>query len=152
WFLFATLNAFAPVAEARGEISRSVAWRAHAAALKGSLEREAWDGGWYRRGWFDDGAALGSAASDECRIDSIAQSWGVLSGAAESNRAAQAMKAAGRELVVPESRIALLFKPPFDKTHLEPGYIKGYPAGIRENGGQYTHAAVWSLSALAELC
>jgi cyclic beta-1,2-glucan synthetase len=151
WFLFATLNAFAPVAEARGEISRSVAWRAHAAGLKGSLEREAWDGGWYRRGWFDDGAALGSAASDECQIDSIAQSWSVLSGAAESSRAAQAMKAVGRELVVPGSRIALLFKPPFDKTHLEPGYIKGYPAGIRENGGQYTHAAVWSVMALAKL-
>ena len=151
WFLFATLNAFAPVAEARGEISRGAAWRAHAAGLKESLEREAWDGGWYRRGWFDDGAALGSSASDECQIDSIAQSWGVLSGAAESSRAAQAMKAVGRELVLPESRVALLFKPPFDKTHLEPGYIKGYPAGIRENGGQYTHAAVWSVMALAKL-
>ena len=151
WFLFATLNAFAPVAEARGEISRGAAWREHAAALKESLEREAWDGGWYRRGWFDDGAALGSLASDECQIDSIAQSWGVLSGAAESSRAAQAMRAVGRELVLPESRVALLFKPPFDKTHLEPGYIKGYPAGIRENGGQYTHAAVWSVMALAKL-
>jgi cyclic beta-1,2-glucan synthetase len=151
WFLFSTLNAFAPVAEARGETGRSVAWRAHAAALKGSLEREAWDGDWYLRGWFDDGAALGSAASDECRIDSIAQSWGVLSGAAESGRAGRAMKAAGRELVLPQSRVALLFKPPFDKTHMEPGYIKGYPAGIRENGGQYTHAAVWSVMALAKL-
>jgi cyclic beta-1,2-glucan synthetase len=151
WFLFATLNAFAPVAEARGETGRSVAWRAHAAALKGSLEREAWDGDWYLRGWFDDGAALGSAANDECRIDSIAQSWGVLSGAAEPGRAGQAMEAAGRELVLPQSRVALLFKPPFDKTHLEPGYIKGYPAGIRENGGQYTHAAVWSVMALAKL-
>jgi cyclic beta-1,2-glucan synthetase len=151
WFLFAALNAFAPFAEARGEVGRSVAWRAHAGALKVSLEREAWDGGWYRRGWFDNGEALGSAASEECQIDSIAQSWGVLSGAAESGRAAQAMEAVGRELVLPQSRVALLFKPPFEKTHLEPGYIKGYPAGIRENGGQYTHAAVWSVMALAKL-
>ena len=151
WFLFATLNAFIPVAEARGDVSRSAAWRAHAAGLKESLEREAWDGGWYRRGWFDDGTPLGSAASDECQIDSIAQSWGVLSGGADSSRAVLAMKAAARELVLPQSRVALLFKPPFDKTLLEPGYIKGYPAGIRENGGQYTHAAVWLVMALAKL-
>jgi cyclic beta-1,2-glucan synthetase len=151
WFLFAALNAFAPVAEARGELGRSVAWRAHATALKGSLDREAWDGGWYRRGWFDDGTALGSAASVECRIDSIAQSWAVLSGAAEPGRAIQAMEAVKRELVLPQSRVALLFKPPFDTTPLEPGYIKGYPAGIRENGGQYTHAAIWSVMALAKL-
>jgi cyclic beta-1,2-glucan synthetase len=151
WFLYMALNAFAPLAEVRGEIGRGATWRAHAAALKGALDREAWDGGWYRRGWFDDGAVLGSAASDECQIDSIAQSWSVLSGAGEPSRAAQAMEAVGRELVLPESRLALLFKPPFDRTHLEPGYIKGYPAGIRENGGQYTHAAVWAVMALAKL-
>ena len=116
-----------------------------------SLDREAWDGDWYRRGWFDDGTALGSSSSDECQIDSIAQSWAVLSGAAAPDRAIQAMAAVKRELVLPQARVALLFKPPFDKTHREPGYIKGYPAGIRENGGQYTHAAVWSVMALAKL-
>jgi cyclic beta-1,2-glucan synthetase len=151
WFLFAALSAFAPIAEARGETTRSAAWRAHAAALKASLDREAWDGEWYRRGWFDDGTPLGSSANDECRIDSIAQSWSVLSGAADPARAAQAMDAMKRELVLPQQRVALLFKPPFDATSLEPGYIKGYPPGIRENGGQYTHAAVWSVMALAKL-
>jgi cyclic beta-1,2-glucan synthetase len=151
WFLFTALNAFAPIAEGRGETSRSVTWRAHAAALKDSLDREAWDGDWYRRGWFDDGTALGSASGDECQIDSIAQSWAVLSSAAAPDRAIQAMAAVKRELVLPQARVALLFKPPFDKTPREPGYIKGYPAGIRENGGQYTHAAVWSVMALAKL-
>jgi cyclic beta-1,2-glucan synthetase len=151
WLMYATLNVFAPLADARGEICRSAAWRAHAIALQTSLEREAWDGQWYRRGWFDDGTPLGSAANDECRIDSIAQSWAVISGAANPERAVFAMAAVERELIRPQDGVALLFTPPFDKTPVDPGYIKGYPPGVRENGGQYTHAALWSVLALAKL-
>jgi len=151
WLLFAALTGFAPLAEARGEAVRAAAWRAHAAALRESLDREAWDGAWYLRGFFDDGTKLGSAAAEECRIDSIAQSWAVLSGAADPERAACAMKSVERELIRPADELALLFAPPFDRTPLDPGYIKGYPPGIRENGGQYTHAALWSVMALAAL-
>jgi cyclic beta-1,2-glucan synthetase len=151
WFLHAALTAFAPLAEARGETDRAAAWIAHAAALRAALEHEAWDGEWYLRGWFDDGEPLGSAASLECRIDSIAQSWAVLSGASDPDRAARAMAAVERELIRYGGRLALLFAPPFNKTPLDPGYIKGYPPGIRENGGQYTHAALWSVMAFAAL-
>ena len=151
WFVYATIQAFAPFAEARGETARAARWRDHAALLQTSLECEAWDGDWYRRGYFDDGTPLGSGSSEECRIDSIAQSWAVLSGAADPGRARQAMAAMARELVRTDDRLALLFAPPFDKTELDPGYIKGYPAGIRENGGQYTHAALWSVMAFAAL-
>ena len=115
------------------------------------LEREAWDGEWYRRGTFDDGTPLGSAASEECRIDSIAQSWAVLSGAADPERAAQAMASVDRHLIRREDGLALLFTPPFDKSPLDPGYIKGYPPGLRENGGQYSHAAMWAILAFAKL-
>ncbi len=154
WFLHAALQAFAPLAEARGDLARASAWRAHAAGLQASLEREAWDGGWYLRAFFDDGTLLGSAADAECRLDSIAQSWAVLSGAAAPGRARQAMDAVRRELIRPgegTNGLALLFAPPFDRTPLDPGYIKGYPPGVRENGGQYTHAALWSVMALAAL-
>ena len=125
--------------------------QAHATALKESLEAHGWDGEWYRRGYFDDGTPLGSAASDECRIDSIAQSWGVISGAAEPSRAAMAMAAVYEHLVRANDGLLLLFTPPFDKTPLDPGYIKGYPPGLRENGGQYTHGALWSVIAYAML-
>jgi cyclic beta-1,2-glucan synthetase len=151
WILYAALLQFAPLAAARNEVARAAKWRDHAAALKISLEREAWDGDWYRRGFFDDGSPLGSAASDVCRIDSIAQSWAVLSGAAAADRSARAMAAVERELIRPADGVAVLFTPPFDKTPLDPGYIKGYPPGIRENGGQYTHAALWSVMAFAML-
>jgi cyclic beta-1,2-glucan synthetase len=151
WFLHAALAAFVPLAEARRETARAATWRTHASALHASIEREAWDGDWYRRGFFDDGTPLGSASSDQCRIDSIAQSWSVLSGAPPSERAHRAMSAVERELIRPGDGLALLFAPPFDKTLLDPGYIKGYPAGIRENGGQYTHAALWSVMAFAAL-
>lgn len=151
WLLYATLTAFAPIADARDEPARATAWRAHAQSLQASLEREAWDGEWYRRGYFDDGTPLGSAASEECRIDSIAQSWAVISGAGDPTRGAQAMAAVERELIRSKDRLALLFAPPFDKTALDPGYIKGYPPGIRENGGQYTHAALWAVMAYATL-
>jgi cyclic beta-1,2-glucan synthetase len=151
WFLHAALTAFVPVAAARADEARAAAWTAHAAALATALDAEAWDGDWYRRGWFDDGSPLGSSVSAECRIDSIAQSWAVIAGAGDPGRARRAMAAAGRELVSPETELALLFAPPFDQTDLDPGYIKGYPPGIRENGGQYTHAALWSVIALARL-
>ena len=151
WFLHATLSAFAPLADGRGEHARGASWRQHAAALAPSLERDGWDGGWYRRAYFDDGTPIGGSASTECRIDSIAQSWGVISGAADRVRAAAAMAAVDEQLVRRDDRLVLLFAPPFDRTPLEPGYIKGYPPGIRENGGQYTHGAVWSVIARAML-
>ncbi len=151
WFLHATLSAFAPLAETRQERARAAAWRSHAAALQTSLERDGWDGDWYRRGFFDDGTPFGSSANDECRIDSIAQSWAVISGAADPARAARAMAAVEQQLIRREAGLALLFTPPFDHTPLDPGYIKGYPPGIRENGGQYTHAAAWSVIAFAAL-
>jgi cyclic beta-1,2-glucan synthetase len=149
WFLHATISAFAPVAAHRGDTARSDTWQHHGAALKVSLDRQAWDGDWYRRGYFDDGTPLGSVTSSECRIDSIAQSWAVISGAATPGRAARAMAALDKYLVRREDGMILLFTPPFDQTTHDPGYIKGYPPGLRENGGQYTHAAVWSVIALA---
>ena len=151
WFLHATLLAFVPLATARKEQARVATWRTHAVALQTSLERDGWDGNWYRRGFFDDGTPFGSAANDECRIDSIAQSWSVISGAADPARAARAMEAVEDQLIRREAGLALLFTPPFDHTPLDPGYIKGYPPGIRENGGQYTHAAAWSVIAFATL-
>ena len=151
WFLYATLSQFAPLAIARGEHARAAAWAEHAVRLRESLQRNGWDGGWFLRGYYDDGTPLGSASSDECRIDSIAQSWGVISGAADPSRAARAMAAVNENLVRRDEGLVLLFAPPFDRTPLEPGYIKGYPPGIRENGGQYTHAAIWSMIAFAML-
>jgi cyclic beta-1,2-glucan synthetase len=151
WLLTTALNKFAPIAEARGATARAATWRAHARALQTALEKEAWDGAWYRRAWFDDGTPLGSIMDEECRIDSISQSWATISGVADPVRAARAMAAVERELVRPQDQVALLFAPPFDKTPLDPGYIKGYPPGIRENGGQYTHAALWSVMAFAAL-
>ncbi|HEY1852365.1 MAG TPA: glucoamylase family protein [Candidatus Binataceae bacterium] len=149
WFLYAALAAFARLADDRGDTAHAASWRQHAAGLQESLEREGWDGDWYRRGYFDDGTALGAASSEECRIDSIAQSWGVISGAANPDRAALAMAAVNQYLYRSNEQMVLLFTPPFDHTPLDPGYIKGYPPGIRENGGQYTHAAVWSVIAFA---
>jgi cyclic beta-1,2-glucan synthetase len=150
WFLQATLMSFAPVAAARGELGRATSWLAHAAALQKSLE-QAWDGDWYRRGYFDDGTPLGSASSVECRIDSIAQSWSVISGAGDPVRTVCAMANVESQLVRPDAGLVLLFTPPFDHTPHDPGYIKGYPPGIRENGGQYTHAATWAVIAEAML-
>ena len=153
WFLHAALLAFAPLAQARpgkGNSARAASWRAHAAALQPALEA-AWDGDWYLRAYYDDGTPLGSHLDAECRIDSIAQSWAVLSGAAPPDRAAQAMASVWRELVRADEGLALVLTPPFDHTPLDPGYIKGYPPGLRENGGQYTHAATWAVLAFAEL-
>jgi cyclic beta-1,2-glucan synthetase len=151
WFLHAVLSEWAALADARGEGKRAERWRAYVSALKASLEREAWDGHWYRRAYFDDGTPLGAAVNDACRIDSIAQSWSVISGAADPARQARAMAAVDAHLVRHTDGLVLLFTPPFDDTRLEPGYIKGYVPGVRENGGQYTHAAVWVAMAFATL-
>jgi cyclic beta-1,2-glucan synthetase len=153
WLLLRTIELFAPLAELRDPVSvaRAARWRTHSASLRESLERDAWDGQWYRRATFDDGTWLGSSESDECQIDSIAQSWAVLSGAADPARAVQAMASLEKHLIRRDDALALLFTPPFDKTSHDPGYIKGYPPGLRENGGQYSHAAMWVILALTKL-
>jgi cyclic beta-1,2-glucan synthetase len=151
WFLNATLQKFAALAEQRGAAEHAGRWRAHAASLQAAVEANAWDGAWYRRAYFDDGTPLGSAGNAECRIDSIAQSWGVLSGAGDPTRTRRAMEEIDAYLVRPGDDLVLLFTPPFDKTGKDPGYIKGYLPGVRENGGQYTHAAVWCVMAHAQL-
>ena len=149
WFLAQTLDAFVPLAEGRGDEPRAKRWRAHRDALLASLDEHGWDGGWYRRAWYDDGAPLGSAESDECRIDSLAQSWSVMSGLGDPERSRAAMDAVLERLVDDEAGLVRLFEPSFERTEHEPGYIKGYPPGVRENGGQYTHAATWVVYALA---
>ena len=151
WFLSSVLATWAPLAHSRGESARAEAWSRHAAALKEAIERSAWDGEWYRRAFFDDGTPLGSAVNDACAIDSIAQSWSVLAGMADPERARRAMAALDQRLVRRQDGVVLLFTPPFDDTALEPGYIKGYLPGVRENGGQYTHAATWAVVAFAML-
>ena len=151
WFLIDNLRKFAPLAEQRGETQRAASWRAHADSLAAACERAGWDGAWYRRAFFDDGSPLGSADNSECRIDSLAQSWAVLSGAADTERAARAMAAVDDSLVRGGDGLVLLFTPPFDSALPDPGYIKGYLPGLRENGGQYTHAAIWVLMAHAAL-
>ena len=151
WFLHTILWEFAKIADARGEHGRAEAWRLHVSALKAALEREGWDGEWYRRAYFDDGTPLGSSQNLECKIDSIAQSWGIISGTAEPGRAARAMGAVDQQLVRRPEGLVLLLTPPFENTQHDPGYIKGYVPGIRENGGQYTHAAAWTVIAFAAL-
>jgi cyclic beta-1,2-glucan synthetase len=151
WFLITCLERFATLAEARGEMGQASAWREHAGRIRQAIEEHAWDGQWYRRAYFDDGTPLGSAQNDECQIDSIAQSWGVISGVAEPERVHRAMAAVYERLVRADDRLILLFAPPFDHGKLQPGYIRGYVPGIRENGGQYTHAATWVVQAAALL-
>ncbi len=149
FFLYAVLDQFAPLAEQRGDLDFAAKCRQQAARLKTQLQTEAWDGEWYLRAWFDDGTPLGSRQNIECQIDALPQSWAVLSGAGEPNRMRQAMDAVGQRLVNTEERIIRLFDPPFNTGPLEPGYIKGYLPGVRENGGQYTHAAIWTTMAYA---
>lgn len=146
WLLIATIDAMAPHADTR-DPARAKRWRRHAQSVCEAIETQGWDGAWYRRGTFDDGTILGSAASDECQIDSIAQSWAVLSRAADPDRAKRAMASMTEHLVRPDPGLALLFTPPFDRATVDPGYIKGYPPGLRENGGQYSHAAMWTILA-----
>jgi len=151
WFLHTNLWEFAKLAEQRGEKERAARWRTHVDRLKIALESEGWDGDWYRRAFYDDGTPLGSSSNEECRIDSIAQSWGVISGAADRERRARAMAAVEEYLVKRGDGLVLLFTPPFNQTPRDPGYIKGYLPGVRENGGQYTHAALWAVIAFASL-
>lgn len=151
FFLFDTLNRFEPIARARGDAAFADACVEAAKRLHDNLQKHAWDGEWYRRAWFDDGTPLGTHEGDECRIDSISQSWSVLSGAADPARARQAMDSLDRHLVRRDAGLIQLLDPPFDKTVKDPGYIRGYVPGVRENGGQYTHAAVWAAMAFAEL-
>jgi cyclic beta-1,2-glucan synthetase len=149
WFLHQALSNFAQLAQERGEGSRAARWGSHASHLRSAVEQSGWDGEWYRRGYFDDGTPLGSAANAECRIDSIAQSWSVISGAGDPQRAARAMASLDRHLVRRDAGLVLLLTPPFDRSVPDPGYIQAYPPGIRENGGQYTHAALWAVIAFA---
>ncbi|WP_168219320.1 GH36-type glycosyl hydrolase domain-containing protein [Limnoglobus roseus] len=151
WFQIVVLTRFMPIAESRGDAEFAEKCRQHAEQLRVAVEQHGWDGRWYRRAYFDDGSPVGSAANEECRIDSLAQTWAVLSRVADRDRATQAMDEVMRQLVQPEDRLVLLFTPPFDAGPQQPGYIKGYVPGVRENGGQYTHAAAWVIQALAEL-
>lgn len=150
WFLYTVLTRFAPLCEARADGDRAALYPSEAARLAQVLEL-AWDGNWYRRGYFDDGTPLGSAQNEECRIDAVAQSWAVLSGAAPARRAERAMDAVRTLLIRRPAQVILLLTPPFDTSPSDPGYIRGYLPGIRENGGQYTHAAVWTAMAIAKL-
>jgi cyclic beta-1,2-glucan synthetase len=150
WFLVSLLRPFADVADARDESDRARTYRDHADRVTEALEA-AWDGEWYRRAYFDDGTPLGSKQNSECRIDGIAQSWAVISGAGNPERARQAMASTDRHLVREDHGIILLLTPPFDKMTPSPGYIQGYVPGVRENGGQYTHAALWTILAHARL-
>ncbi len=151
FFLYDTLQRFGRLAEARGDAIFAARCAAEADQLSRKLEEHGWDGAWYRRAFFDDGSPLGSAHNPECRIDSIAQSWSVLSGAGDAVRARAAMDALDRHLVSREDALIRLLTPPFDKSALNPGYIKGYLPGVRENGGQYTHGAIWAAMAFAAL-
>lgn len=151
WFLAAALQAFARLCRQRNDADRAARFERQAEMYRQAIEAQGWDGAWYRRAYYDDGTPLGSQLNNECRIDAIAQSWGVMTGLADPQRARQAMQAVEQQLVHEEERLILLFTPPFDQTRKDPGYIKGYLPGIRENGGQYTHAALWSIWAFAEL-
>jgi cyclic beta-1,2-glucan synthetase len=150
WFLVTVLNEFAPICERHGRGDLAQSYRHESRWLAGMLEL-AWDGDWYRRAYFDDGTPLGSVQNEECKLDSLTQSWAVLSGAAQPRRAERAMNAVRTHLVRRDAQLVLLLTPPFDRMRHDPGYIKGYVPGVRENGGQYTHAAVWTVIALARL-
>jgi cellobiose phosphorylase len=151
FFLYDVLIRFASTARLHNDQAFAERCEDEAAKLQASVQQHGWDGAWYRRAYFDDGTPLGSASNDECQIDSIAQSWSVLSGAADDTRRRQAMQSLNQRLVRRDAGLVLLLDPPFDRSTLDPGYIKGYVPGVRENGGQYTHAAIWASMAFAEL-
>ena len=151
WFLYENLQRFAELARHRNDQAFAADCGKHAARLRDSIEAHGWDGSWYRRAYFDDGTPLGSSENDECQIDSISQSWSVISGGGNPARARQAMDSVDKRLVERDAGLIRLLTPPFDKSALEPGYIKGYVPGVRENGGQYTHAAIWTTTAFALL-
>jgi cyclic beta-1,2-glucan synthetase len=151
FFLYEVLTSFSDVALSQNDVAFSVRCQQQAQTLRSHLAEHAWDGDWYKRAWFDDGTPLGSATNVDCKIDSISQSWSVLSGAGDQDRSLQAMNALDRHLVKREQGLVQLLDPPFDHSTLDPGYIKGYLPGVRENGGQYTHAAIWAAMAFAKL-
>jgi cellobiose phosphorylase len=151
FFLHEVQRRFEPLARTRGDVASAERMLESSAKLREALEAGAWDGEWYRRAYFDDGTPLGSASNAECQIDAIAQSWSVLSGAGDAARSRRAMEAVDSRLVRRENALIQLLDPPFDKSALNPGYIKGYVPGVRENGGQYTHGAIWTVMAFAAL-
>ncbi|QJE99217.1 glycosyl transferase [Luteolibacter luteus] len=150
FFLYRILGEFIPVCRSRGDVERATRYEDHRVKLLAALNDGGWDGEWYRRAYYDNGAPLGSRESDECKIDTLAQSWAIISKAAPPDRADLAMEAMERELVSEREGIIRLLTPPFVNTPNDPGYIKGYVAGVRENGGQYTHAACWAVQSIAE--
>jgi cyclic beta-1,2-glucan synthetase len=151
FFLYDVLNKFSSIAAVREDHNFATLYQEQAEELRNNVNKHAWDGSWYLRAFFDDGTPLGSTSNDECRIDSIAQSWAVISGAGEPERVKSALRAIDQRLVNREKHILQLLDPPFDKSEMDPGYIRGYVPGVRENGGQYTHAAVWMVMAFAKL-
>ncbi len=151
WFLSSTLTNFAEICDLMNDPKRASEFRAKTVELHKALEKNGWDGEWYLRAYYDDSSPLGSSMNNECKIDSIAQSWAVISGNADSEHAAQSMESVYNNLVRMDDELILLFTPAFQRTARDPGYIKGYPRGVRENGGQYTHAALWAIWAFAQL-
>jgi cyclic beta-1,2-glucan synthetase len=151
WFISDVLNRFGSLEEQLGDLENANKYKQRARKYVKAIEHSAWDGEWYQRAYYDGGETLGSSRDIECQIDAIAQSWSVLSGGGNPKRSRQAMQAVYERLIRPQDRLSLLFTPPFDKTTLDPGYIKGYIPGIRENGGQYTHAATWTAWAFAKM-
>jgi cellobiose phosphorylase len=151
FFLYEVLRQFGALARLRHDTEFADVCATEGERLRENLEQHGWDGAWYRRAYFDDGTPLGSAGNSECRIDSISQSWAVISGAGEAGRASTAMEALDELLVRREQALIQLLDPPFDRSDMDPGYIKGYVPGVRENGGQYTHAAIWAAMAFAAL-
>jgi cyclic beta-1,2-glucan synthetase len=151
FFLYEVLMRFTEVARKRGDAAFADLCLSEAAQLRSMIEQNGWDGAWYRRAYFDDGSPLGSVSNPECQIDSVAQSWSVLSGGGNAQRSRMAMEALNQRLVNRDHSLIQLLDPPFDKSNLNPGYIKGYVPGVRENGGQYTHAAIWASMAFAAL-
>jgi cellobiose phosphorylase len=151
FFLYDVLIRFSKVAELQGDFDFVDKCEKHALQLKENIKKHAWDGEWYLRAFFDDGTPLGSIKNEECKIDAISQSWSILSDCAEQDRALSAMDSANRFLINRDKGIIQLLEPPFNTSALDPGYIKGYVPGVRENGGQYTHAAIWMVMAFAKL-
>ena len=151
WFLYSILDNFKEICKHRNDEEKFTRYEEMRDFIGENLEKNAWDGGWYRRAYFDDGTPLGSIENDECQIDSLSQSWAVISGAGRKERVEEAMRALEKYLIKEDKGIVLLLTPPFNNSKLEPGYIKGYIAGVRENGGQYTHAATWVILAMAKL-
>ncbi|MBS0262857.1 MAG: cyclic beta 1-2 glucan synthetase, partial [Planctomycetes bacterium] len=151
FFLYDLLNQFAELAQRRGDLTSADKFTLEAGRLRGNIELHGWDGQWYRRAYFDDGTPLGSATNPECQIDSLSQSWSVLSRAGTQEHSQTAMDSVDQRLVRRDARLIQLLDPPFDKSPLNPGYIKGYVPGVRENGGQYTHAAIWTAMAFSAM-